>query len=54
MNMDNYEQYTLNNNDIEVQLDYLTEDLKVQVPEYIELGERIKINTANGNFISHA
>jgi len=104
MNMDDYEQYILNNNDIEDQLGYLTEGLEgitgilldgalitielpgtveleivetapgmkgasatsrtkpafmitgleVQVPEYIETGETIKINTANNKFISRA
>jgi len=104
MNMDDYEQYILNKNDIEDQLGYLTEglegltgilldgvlitielpgtveleivdtapgmkgasatsrtkpafmatSLEVQVPEYIETGETIKINTANGKFISRA
>jgi elongation factor P len=104
MNMDDYEQYILNKNDIEDQLGYLTEGLEgitgilldgilitielpgtveleivetapgmkgasatsrtkpafmttgheVQVPEYIETGETIKINTANNKFISRA
>jgi len=104
MNMDDYEQYILNINDIEDQLGYLTEGLEgltgilldgvlitielpgtveleivetapgmkgasatsrtkpafmttgleVQVPEYIETGETIKINTANNKFISRA
>ncbi len=104
MNMDDYEQYILNKNDIEDQLGYLTEGLEgltgilldgalitialpgtveleivetapgmkgasatsrtkpafmttgleVQVPEYIETGEMIKINTANNKFISRA
>jgi len=102
MNMDDYEQYILNKNDIEDQLGYLTEGLEgltgilldgvlitielpgtveleivetapgmkgvsatsrtkpafmktgleVQVPEYIETGEMIKINSANNKFIS--
>jgi elongation factor P len=30
----------------------LTTGLEVQVPEYLESGERIKINTVNGTFIS--
>ncbi len=104
MNMDDYEQYILNKNDIEDQLGYLTEGLEgltgilldgaliaielpgtveleivetapgmkgasatsrtkpafmitgleVQVPEYIETGETIKINTVNNKFISRA
>lgn len=104
MNMDDYEQYTLNIADIDDQLAYLSEGLEgltgilldglliaielpatieleivetapgmkgasatsrtkpahmttgleVQVPEYIEIGETIKINTANGKFISRA
>ncbi len=104
MNMDDYQQYTLNESDIEGQLGYLTEGLEgitgilldgslisielpgtieleiietapgmkgasatsrtkpaqmttgleVPVPEYIEVGEKIKINTANGKFISRA
>ncbi len=104
MNMDDYEQYILNKNDIEDQLGYLTEGLEgltgilldgvlitielpgtveleivetapgmkgasatsrtkpafmttgleVPVPEYIEPGETIKINTANCKFISRA
>ena len=102
MNMDDYEQYILNKNDIEDQLEYLTEGLEgitgillggalittelpstveleivetapgmkgasatsrtkpafmntgleVLVPEYIEVGETIRINTANGKYIS--
>jgi len=102
MNMDDYEQFILNKNDIEDQLGYLTEGLEgitgilldgglitielpgtveleivetspgmkgasatsrtkpafmktgleVQVPEYIETGEMIKINSANNKFIS--
>ena len=104
MNMDDYEQYILNKNDIEDHIGYLTEGLEgltgilldgalitielpgtveleivetapgmkgasatsrtkpafmttgleVQVPEYIETGEIIKINTANCKFISRA
>ena len=104
MNMDDYEQYILNKNDIEDHRGYLTEGLEgitgilldgvlitielpgtveleivetapgmkgasatsrtkpafmttgleVQVPEYIETGEIIKINTANCKFISRA
>ncbi len=104
MNMDDYEQYMLNEGDIEDQLGYSTKGLEgitgilldgalitielpgtveldiietapgmkgasatshtkpafmktgleVSVPEYIEVGETIKINTANGKFISCA
>ena len=32
----------------------LTTGLEVQVPEYLEPGEKIKINTGNGKFISRA
>ncbi len=32
----------------------LTTGLEVQVPEYLEIGERIKINTGDGKFISRA
>jgi len=33
---------------------FMTTGLEVQVPEYIETGETIKINTANNKFISRA
>lgn len=32
----------------------LSSGLVVQVPEYIEVGERIKVNTTNGKFMSRA
>jgi elongation factor P len=32
----------------------LTTGLEIQVPEYLESGEKIKINTGNGKFISRA
>ncbi len=32
----------------------LTSGLTVQVPEYVEQGERIKVNTTNGKFMSRA
>ena len=104
MNMEDYSQYSLNADDLEEQLDYLTEGLEgitallmdgeiigielpqsvnmtvvdtspgikgatasgrtkpatmasgleVQVPEYLEIGEVIKVNTTNGKFISRA
>ena len=104
MNMEDYSQYTLNEADLEGQLEYLTEGLEgitallvdgnllaielpqsvvleitgtapgikgatatgrtkpatlstgleVQVPEYLETGERIKVNTSTGKFISRA
>jgi len=104
MNMESYEQYSFDAEDLDGQLDYLTEGqegiivllmddaplgielpasvaleivttapaikgasatnrtkpaelttgLEVQVPEYIESGEMIKINTASGKFMSRA
>jgi elongation factor P len=30
----------------------LTTGLVVQVPEYIDLGEQVKVNTTNGKFMS--
>ncbi|MCK5889853.1 MAG: elongation factor P-like protein YeiP [Methylococcales bacterium] len=104
MNLESYEQYTLNTEDIEDQKDYLTEGLEgiillllddtplgvelpttvsleiietppamkgasatnrtkpaklttgleVQVPEYIEQGEIIKVNSSTGKFMSRA
>jgi elongation factor P len=104
MNMEDYSQYSLNSDDIEGQIGYLTEGLdgitallmdgeiigielpqsvnmtiaetspgikgatatgrtkpailttglEVQVPEYLENGEVIKVNTSNGKFISRA
>jgi len=104
MNMDDFSQYSLNENDLEGQLDYLSEGLEgifallmddevlgielpqsvemevietapalkgatsagrtkpatlrsgleVQVPEYLERGEIIKINTSNAKFMSRA
>jgi elongation factor P len=104
MNMEDYSQYSLNSDDLEGQLGYLTEGLdgitallmdgeiigielpqsvnmtiaetspgikgatatgrtppatmtsglEVQVPEYLENGEVIKVNTSNGKFISRA
>ena len=104
MNLDDYEQFTINTSDIEDEIDYLVEGLEgivailldgqiiaielpaavamtivdtapglkgasasartkparlatgleVQVPEYIELGELIKINTDSGKFMSRA
>ena len=33
---------------------FMATGLEVQVPEYIETGEMIKINTANNKFISRA
>lgn len=104
MNMEDYSQYSLNADDLEGQVDYLTEGLEgitallmdgeiigielpqsvtmtitdtspgikgatatgrtkpaimstgleIQVPEYLENGELIKINTSNGKFISRA
>ncbi len=104
MNLDDYEQYSLNSDELEGQIDYMTEGLEgitallidgnlvaielpgtvnlgitetapamksasatsrtkpatlttgleVQVPEYIDQDETIKINTANGKFISRA
>lgn len=104
MNMETYEQYTLNPDDLEGQTEYLTEGLEgitillmedvalgielptsvileivetapglkgasatnrtkparlttgleVQVPEYIETGEKIKINTGTNKFMSRA
>jgi len=32
----------------------LSTGLEIQVPEYLESGERIKVNTANGKFVSRA
>jgi elongation factor P len=32
----------------------LSTGLEIQVPEYLETGERIKVNTTNGKFISRA
>lgn len=32
----------------------LSTGLEVQIPEYLESGEKIKVNTANGKFISRA
>jgi elongation factor P len=32
----------------------LSTGLEVQVPEYLESGERIKVNTSNGKFVSRA
>jgi elongation factor P len=32
----------------------LSTGLEVQVPEYLESGERIKVNTTNGKFVSRA
>ena len=32
----------------------LAKGLEVQVPEYIEIGETIKINTSTGKFMSRA
>ena len=32
----------------------LSTGLEVQVPEYLEPGERIKVNTQNGKYISRA
>lgn len=104
MNMEDYSQYSLNGDDLEGQLGYLTEGLEgitallmdgeiigvelpqsvnmtitetspgikgatatgrtkpatlttgleIQVPEYLENGELIKVNTSNGKFISRA
>jgi elongation factor P len=104
MNLDDYEQFTINTSDIEDEIDYLVEGLEgivailldgqiiaielpaavamtivdtapglkgasasartkparlatgleVQVPEYIEPGELIKINTDSGKFMSRA
>ncbi len=104
MNLESYEQYTLNNEDLEGQIEYLTEGLEgilmllvddapigielpttvslqiietppamkgasatnrtkpaqlstgleIQVPEYIESGEQIKVNTDTGKFMSRA
>ena len=104
MNMEDFSQYSLNENDLEGQLDYLSEGLEgivallmddellgielpqsvemevietapaikgataagrtkpatlssgleVQVPEYLERGEIIKINTSNAKFMSRA
>ena len=104
MNLDDYEQYTINTTDIEDEISYLTEGLEgivailldgilvaieipaavameiietgpsikgasatartkpaqlatgleIQVPEYIETGEVIKINTVTGKFMSRA
>ncbi len=104
MNLDDYEQFTINSSDIEDETDYLIEGLEgivailldgqiiaielpaaiainiidtapglkgasasartkpailatgleVQVPEYIESGEMIKINTVSGKFMSRA
>lgn len=104
MNLEDYSQYSLNADDLDEQLEYLTEGLEgitallmggeiigvelpqsvnmtvvdtspgikgatasgrtkpatldtgleVQVPEYLENGEVIKINTTNGKFISRA
>ena len=30
----------------------LTTGLEIQVPEYLQTGDRVKVNTANGKFIS--
>lgn len=104
MNLETYEQYTLNLEDLDGQIEYLTEGLEgiiillldetplgielpttvsleiietppamkgasatnrtktarlttgleIQVPEYVETGEIIKINTATGKFMSRA
>ncbi len=104
MNMEDYSQYSLNKDDLDNQLDYLSEGLEgitallvdgnilaielpqsvsleiietapaikgatasgrnksaslstgleIQVPEYLERGETIKINTSTGKFISRA
>ena len=32
----------------------LSTGLEIQVPEYLETGERVKVNTTNGKFISRA
>jgi elongation factor P len=32
----------------------LSTGLEIQVPEYLESGERIKVNTTNGKFVSRA
>ncbi len=104
MNMEDYSQYSLDDDQLEAQVEYLTDGLEgitallvedrivaidlpqsvlleitetspgikgasasartkpailstglsVQVPEYIEQGERIKVNTTNGKFMSRA
>jgi elongation factor P len=32
----------------------LSTGLEIQVPEYLETGEHIKVNTSNGKFVSRA
>ena len=32
----------------------LSTGLEIQVPEYLESGDRIKVNTTNGKFVSRA
>jgi len=32
----------------------LSTGLEIQIPEYLEAGERIKVNTANARFLSRA
>lgn len=104
MDTGDYSQYTLNTDDLEEQLAYMTEDLEgmiallvdgqivgieipqtvvleitetapgikgasatartkpailstgleIQVPEYLETGEHVKVNTSNGKFLSRA